>query len=115
MRREREFIAVPKIAVVAIPGKDLADILRGKIAQKAAIDQFAEDQAVGVEDAGEHISFLGRVAPAHVSKAVQDLTDTPQDRLNALLLGLGLADEHLLESGSLLIESLDADQVIAML
>ena len=97
MRRQRELIAVAEIAVEAVPGEDLGQILRRQVVEQAAIDQLAEDQPIGVEHAGQHVGLFGRIAPAHVAEPVQHLPDAPEHRLDALLLGLGLPRQQLFE------------------
>ena len=90
-RRKRELVAISEIAVEAVPGEDLGQILRRQVVEQTAINQFAEDQPVRVEHPRQHVGFFGRVTPAHVAEPVQYFPDAPEHRLDALLLGLGLA------------------------
>ena len=115
MRRQYELIAVPEIAVEAVPGEDLRQVFRGKVRQQAPIDQLAEYQPIGIEHAGQHVGLLGRIAAAHIAEPVQDLPDTPEDRLDALLFRLGLPDQELFERDPLLVKPFDPDQVISVL
>ena len=48
---EREVVRIAEIAIEAEPGEEFGQVLRGRVVEHAAVDQFAEDQAIVVEHA----------------------------------------------------------------
>ena len=52
-----KWLRVAEVAVEAEPGEDLGQIVRRQAVEHATVDQLAEDQAVVVEDVGEHVGL----------------------------------------------------------
>ena len=80
------------------PGEELGQVFRGKIVEYAAVDQFAEDQAVIVENLGEHVRLLGWITPMQIAESMQDVPDAPDNVAQSFLFEIDLAAEFFFEA-----------------
>ena len=89
--------------------------LPGKIVEYAAVDQFAEDQAVIVENLGEHVGLLGWITPMQIAESMQDVPDASDDVAQSFLFEVDLAAELFFEGAPILVEAVDLREIVAML
>ena len=90
---EDKAVAVAEFAIEGEPGEDLGQIFRGKIVEYAAVDEFAENQSIVVENLGEHVGLLGRIAAMQIAESMQDIADAADDVAQPFLFEVDLPAE----------------------
>src|SRR5215213_7134020 len=82
---EDKAVAVPELAVEREPGEEFGQVFRSEVVEYAAVDQFAEDQAVVVENLRQHVGLLGWIAAMQVAEPMQDVADASDDVAQSFL------------------------------
>ena len=110
-----EAVAEAELAVEGKPGEDFGQVLRLQAVEDAAVDHLAEDQAVVVEDLGQHVGLFRRIAAMQVAEAVEHIADAANDVAQPFLFEVDFAAKGLFQSATLRVEAIDLRQIVAML